>query len=259
MRRETITLVLDGDVSLAEFARAIGWLRTLLNRLSEEVGDGVEIDWNVDDLERGSTVASFRGTARKPTQQPQVTEVVKAYGEVGLALERHYRVPYSPDVARAADNIAGVLNGRVEAIRFETEEIDATVRATETTADRHDDWELPPSTAAYGAVEGRVQTLTNRGGLRFTLYDLLNDRAISCYLREGHEDIMLNLWGRLVTVEGVVRRDPATGLPQTVRQITRVEPMPEAELDTYQEARGAIPLAPGAPLPEEVIRRLRDA
>lgn len=259
MRSETVTLVLSGEVSLAEFARAISTLRTLLNALGEEVGDGVKIDWGVDDLERGSTIAAFRGVARRETQQPQVERVVKAYGEVGLALENRYSVPYSPKVDRAAKRLKGILNGRVDSMRFETEEIDAIVHSTKP-ADE-DDQDAPPRFPAgsYGAVEGRVQTLTNRGGLRFTLYDLLNDRAVSCYLREGQEDTMLNLWGRLVTVEGMVRRDPMTGAPQTVRQITTVQPMGEAESESYRSARGVLPIVAGGLMPEEAIRRLRDA
>lgn len=259
MRAETITLVLSGDVSLAEFARAIAGLRTLLNNLSKEVGGGAEIQWNVDDLERGSTIASFRGAAKKPIQQPEVAKVVRAYGEVGLALEKRLQMPYSMAVARAADNIAGIVNGRVESIRFETEEVDATIRSPEFASDRSANVPLPASVTAYGAVEGRVQTLTNRGGLRFTLYDLLNDRAVSCYLKEGYEDMMRDAWGKLVTVEGIVSRDALKGTPQTVRQVTRVEPIAEVGPQSYLEARGILPIGPSGLMPEEAIRRLRDA
>lgn len=259
MRTETITLVLDGDVSLAEFARAIAGLRTLLNNLSKEVGGGAEIQWNVDDLERGSTIASFRGAAKKSTQQPEVAKVVRAYGEVGLALEKHLQMPYSLPVARAADKIAGIVNGRVESIRFETEEVDATIRAPETASDRSANAPLPASIRSYGAVEGRVQTLTNRGSLRFTLYDLLNDRAVSCYLKEGYEDMMRDAWGRLVMVEGIISRDTFKGTPQTVRQVTRVEPIVEAGPESYRQARGIVPVGPNSLMPEDAIRRLRDA
>lgn len=259
MRTETITLVLDGDVSLAEFARAIAGLRTLLNNLSKEVGGGAEIDWNVDDLERSSAITSFRGAAKKANQQPEVEKVVRAYGEVGKALEKRFQVPYSLAVARAADNIVGILNGRIEAIRFETEEIDATIRSPEATPDRGANVAWPASVASYGAVEGRVQTLTNRGGLRFTLYDLLNDRAVSCYLKEGYEDLMRDAWGKLVVVEGIVTRDPLKGTPQTVRQITRVEHITEAGPESYREARGIVPIGPNGLMPEDAIRRLRDA
>lgn len=102
-----------------------------------------------------------------------------------------------------------------------------------------------------------MQTLSSRGGLRFTLYDLLHDKAVSCYLAEGYEEIMRDLWGKIATVEGLVTRDPLSGRPLAVRQITTVTPKPDLPI-SYRDARGAAPSLTGL-LPEHPIRRLRDA
>jgi len=86
--------------------------------------------------------------------------------------------------------------GRVEALRYETAEIDAVISA--------EPEDRPRSTVieAYGAIEGRVQTLSRHGGLRFTLYDTLNNRAVSCYLAEDFDqELMRNAWGRRAIVE----------------------------------------------------------
>ena len=47
-----------------------------------------------------------------------------------------------------------------------------------------------PNLVTYGAIEGRVQSLSQRKGLRFTLYYQEFDRAVSCYLSEGQEERM---------------------------------------------------------------------
>jgi hypothetical protein len=114
-------------------------------------------------------------------------------------------------------------------------------------------------TLVLGAVEGRAQAISSRHGLHFTLYDLLWDRAVSCYLVDGHEAIMRNVWGRRAVVEGWITRDPLSGHPQTIRQVTRVTPLPDLPTDDYRRARGACPPHEGAPLPEVIIRHLRDA
>src|SRR5690242_1859744 len=108
---------------------------------------------------------------------------------------------------------------------------------------------------AYGAVEGEVQTLTKRHGLRFTLYEFLNDKAVSCYLQEGQEEQMRNIWGKRAIIEGVVSRDKH-GHPISVRQIAHIIPI-EEEGD-YTQARGILPMAPDDELPEVRIRRTRD-
>jgi hypothetical protein len=111
----------------------------------------------------------------------------------------------------------------------------------------------------YGAIEGRIQTLTNRGSLRFTLYDTHNDKAVSCYVAEGQEDLLRDVWGRRALVEGRIRRDSQTGRPLTIRDVRRIVPLPEPEPYRFYEARGILPLMPGEEMPEERIRRLRDA
>jgi len=142
----------------------------------------------------------------------------------------------------------GVVNGNVTAVRFETADSDIVV------SERPEILVLPP---AFSAVEGRIQTLTNRYSLRFTLFDFLHDRAVNCYLHEGQETIIREAWGRRAVVEGVVTRDAESGRPTSVRNISSIAILPD-NMSGYQEARGIVPVPDGAPSPEIIIRRLRD-
>jgi hypothetical protein len=108
-------------------------------------------------------------------------------------------------------------------------------------------------------VLGRVQTLSHRGSLRFTLYDLLHDRAVSCYLQEGQQDIMRGAWDRLALVKGWVKRDPVNGRPTTIRRVRAVEVRDEGQLGDWRQAGGLL-RGEGTDEPAEAtIRRLRDA
>ena len=113
--------------------------------------------------------------------------------------------------------------------------------------------------SSFGAIEGVVQTLSSRRGLRFTLYDSAYDKAVSCYLEQGREDMMRNVWGRRAVIEGRVTRDPETGRPLSIRRVAAVEVVPDYPPGSYRLARGIIPLRPDDPSPEEAIRRVRDA
>lgn len=51
---------------------------------------------------------------------------------------------------------------------------------------------------SLGTVTGRVQMLTNRGGLRFNLYDQIHDKAGDCYLQSEQteqKESMRAAWG----------------------------------------------------------------
>jgi hypothetical protein len=94
--------------------------------------------------------------------------------------------------------------------------------------------------------------------LRFTLYDRIDERPVSCYLAEGREDLMREIWDKLATVEGWVTRDPISGRPLAVRRITNVTLLTEGGAQDYMRARGVLPLKEGDLSPEDAIRLIRD-
>jgi hypothetical protein len=113
--------------------------------------------------------------------------------------------------------------------------------------------------SSYDVVEGRVETLTSRKALRFTLYETITGRAVSCYPGEGSEEQMRDIWGRRTLIDGWVSRDPLTGFPVAVRKINSINVLPEVPTGYYRNARGASPRLDGEPLAETVIRLMRDA
>jgi hypothetical protein len=255
---DTLTLALHGDVALSDFSTAVAHFSRLVAALAAE--QHVEgVNWQIDALEYGSAITTVRGVPENGTKPQEIDRVVRAFLEVGEALQHGTTIPFSSSVRKEARGITAVLrDSAIDAVRFETAESDATIR--EQTAPAL--IETEPETveqSAYGAVTGRVQTLTSRNNLRFTLYDHIHDRAVSCYLVEGRESMMRQMWDRVATVEGWISRDRQTGRPLTVRKVSGVTPLTEVEPQDYMKARGAVPLKDGDPLPETLTRRLRDA
>jgi len=250
MAKDTLTLALNGEVPFDEYSDAISHLRALVNALSVELGVADSVEWFIHDLHVGSAVSTIRGESEKP----EATErVIDAYTNVARALQVGKPPAYGVPVVRAATAITHILNSRITSIRFETADEDVVITSTPTVAISE------TVRTALGAVEGRVQTLTQRKSLRFTLYDDLHDRAVSCYAREAQQETMRGWWGKRAIVEGEVSREIDSGRPVAVRKITRVQMLSEVERGSYLSARAVAPARPGSPLPEEVIRRLRDA
>lgn len=265
MPLDTVTLALSGEVPFERFAEAVKRFYDLVNGLTMETGAS-DVVWIMEDLNVGSALATTRGLG----SVDKVEAVVRRYGEVGVELEEGKKLSptYSPKVRRAAYGLRRIPGGRIESVRLETPEREAILRPIERAAEQSKLIRMTPAplegavilhaTAAFGAIEGRVQTLSSRGGLRFTLYDTLNDKAVSCYLSEGYESIMRDAWGRLAIVEGLVSRDPLTGRPLVIRRVRDVKVLPEPGPGSYRDARGAAPSLTGL-LAEQAIRRLRDA
>jgi len=266
MPDNTVTLVLEGQVPLQEFSKAIVGFSELVNALSVEAGGG--IDWVMQDLQVSSALASALAIG----EEPKIEAVVKSYETVAQALEENTEIPYSEPVRAAAKKVVSIEDYRVKAVRFETAKRESVVRIAPI-----EEGDVPMVSAdppqskspslklnaravrpAYGAIRGRIQTLTSRGALRFTLYDLLYDKAVSCYLAEEKRELIRDLWGSLAIVEGLVSRDPITGRLLSIRQVSEITPVeePGARFD-YQQARSIAPSVTGLS-PEEAIRRIRD-
>jgi hypothetical protein len=255
MASDSVTLALDGNPTLDDLAAALAGLRNLLNELSGPFAQGAKVIWVVDNLDTGSAVTTFRGSARNAAA---VRDITRAYLAVGVALGQG-QVPFPdfPAVDRAASELANVISENVPSLRFETADDDVIVSALPASASAAPTGrDLPGS---YGAVLGRVQTLSNRGSLRFTLYDLLHDRAVSCYLQEGQQELMRGAWDRVALVRGWVKRDPATRRPVAVRRVRAIEIQEEGEASDWRSASGALREDHDGERAESVIRRLRDA
>jgi hypothetical protein len=260
MSHDTVTIALGGEnIRLDDFADAIRHFAGLIRAMGEEVASGVQIVWTIDELERGSALATVRGTPASPDEMPSVENVVRAYARLGQALENNEPIPYSPQVQSHVIDLTEILRRKhVENLRFETAEEESVITQPAGPVPATPALVIPGPAVAHGAVEGVVQTLSNRGSLRFTLFDIINDRAVSCYLEEGNEAVMRNAWGKRAVIEGQVRRDPTSDRPITIRKVSKVTVLSEDAPDAYRRARGVTPAESGLSA-EDAIRRLRDA
>ncbi len=253
MSNDSITLALDGEVQIKDFASAMDGFRKLIAALTRAVGGRQSVEWIITNLDAGSATVTARGESRS---LETVEHIAQGYLTVGRALRERERVPYSSRVSNPADKLINLLDGRISSIRFETVEADVIIRSEAAS----EYVSAPALVTAYGAIEGVVQALSMRRGLRFTLYDTIFDKAVSCYLKEGRESIMRDAWGRRAIVEGTVARDSDTVRAVSVRQVSAVEIMRDPEPGSYRHARAISPRRPDdGLLPEDRIRRLRDA
>lgn len=256
MASDTATLILKGSISLRDYTVALEGFFALMKSLADDVANGAEIEWEVTSLEAASAHTTVRGIPKSGWAMAGVERVVDAYHEVGNAMRAGKPIPYSVQTRSAAQRIASVLNHKITSLVFETVAEDVEVFSPDATIPAK--LERPHlAQVCHGAVKGRVQSLSNRRALRFTLYDLLHDNAVSCYLLPGNEDKMRQAWGRLAIVEGIVRRDPFTGHPASIREIKDLHVVPE-RTGTWRDAMGVAPAKPGSISPEEAIRRVRD-
>ena len=249
--QDAITLAIDGELDLGLFAAAVDRLKDLTAALSDDLAPNGDVRWRIADLKVGSAVVTL---GVESSSDAAVRRVTRGFNDVGAALEGDQRLEFSPRVAKAARRLGELTRQKgVKAVRFQTASRTSTVVKLGPNAKA-----AVPQRHAWGAVSGRVTSLKKLDGLEFTLTDSVFGVAVTCHLRAGQEDEARCAWDTYVTVSGMVERDPGTGRPRSVRQISQIEQRPGRPRGAWRTARGALPWKPGDPPAEAAIRRVRD-
>ena len=251
MAKETLTLALEGEVTLDEFAKAIGNLNLLLNQLAKEVTKNADVSWLIDELYAGSAVATFRGVN---DDLSAVESIVNAYEDVGDSLQTRRTFSYSSTAERYAHDLVSIIDHRITSVRFETSEKDFVIDSRPTA-----NIQEPQIKYAWSSVKGKIETLSERKKLSFTLWDSLYDKPVSCYFREEQKDTMRNAWGKRAIVSGKVGRRTETGRPIVIREMRQIRLLDDVEPGSYRKAKGVFPWEPNSELPEDTLGRLRSA
>ncbi|MBN2327549.1 MAG: hypothetical protein JXR73_10385 [Candidatus Omnitrophica bacterium] len=262
MSGDSLTLVLNGEITLQDYAKAIFEFQNLVNALNDDFSPDHTIEWKVDELDAGSARSSFVGIANS-SQDAQTAEKIKsAFEKVGENLRRGDVSMFSKNVQSAVKGLVNLINGRIPSIRFETDAMEWEIFDNAIIRQQPDLSSNPIKPIhrleAFGAVKGRVQTLNREKFYRFNLYDLMEHRSITCRLSPEFEEQMRNVWGKVVIVEGLVRRDQETGKPTSVREIKSIIPIEEGTPGGWRKAMGCAPHYTGGVPSEDAIRKLRD-
>jgi hypothetical protein len=251
MAGDSVTFRLDGEVTIDKLSDAFEKFARVLSELQRD--QDARVRWVLAGLDYGSAAATARAEPLDEASADRIPAMYDTYLAVARRVSRGEVDPNRPllRVVRDLTDLADKQNRVV----LETADDDVIFTAPVTLApiDRK---VQAQTTKSRGTVRGRVETLSRRTGLRFTLYELAHNRPVSCYLQADHEDLMRDAWGHTADVTGQVTRDSDTGRPLAVRRVTRVEVVDEGETMGFLQARGAIG---GSEPAERVIRRIRDA
>ncbi len=92
---------------------------------------------------------------------------------------------------------------------------------------------------SYGSVEGKLQTITERGGFRFVVYDSLYDHRVDCFIDEELMNRAVASFGKRVRVSGLVQYDHF-GDPVSIKVDELYVFRPNKELPSVHEMRGIL-------------------
>ncbi|MBX3070265.1 MAG: hypothetical protein KF883_07230 [Thermomicrobiales bacterium] len=249
---------LDDTTSLQRLARAMEAWDEAMSKTTEMIGPDHVLGIEVEDLSPGSAMISLLGTFDSDQSANDFTaEIVRFNRAVGSG-KIDALPPKLQSTAIRMRKVSELDNGA--GMVLATQDEDVYVAPT-----RDGGGNIVPfryearKSESYGVLTGRLQQITSRSGVRGSLYDVVFDRAVRIYFNPDAAEELRQKWNKEVQVTGLIRRDPASGLPLSVRDVTSTVELeskvnPDAWRVAYGVLSGQLPDVPSA----ELVRRLRE-
>lgn len=216
---KTITLKLKGDRITAEKLRSsIGAFYGFVDEVASEIsGRKKPIKWIVR-IKKGSIVLTNEPELMEDLS-PQMQDNIFEKIQTGIdALEKEAERPpfYTDKALEYLEVLASIPQGRSNGLTGIEISIDRDKHSLTKEILLNVDTLLGVYSKALGSIEGKLQTLSERGGLKFIVYDALTDRGVRCYITEELMPDAARAFSKRVYVYGMIHYDNR-GNPKTIK------------------------------------------
>jgi hypothetical protein len=235
-----LTLELSGRAITPEkFLRGVQSFFGILAEVTREIGGKPRaVEWMVT-VKSGSNLVQV---APQPGYDPKLVSAITSAVAAGIAqIDRNDVCPenFTEKALREVRDLGEMVGGAKSddtSVRIwgQRRPIDITHKAVANInallASEHKD---------YGSIEGRLQTLSERGGLKFIVYEPLWDRRIDCSMPDELMDQAIAAFRKRVEVYGLIRyrRD---GRPVRI-EVDDIIPFPAGtELPSFRDVHGIL-------------------
>lgn len=219
-RHRIITLKLQGDKITSDKLRySIGAFYGFMDEIATEVsGKRKPIKWIVR-VRKGSIVF-INEPEMMEELSPKVTEEIFESVERGIdSLEKEALRPihFSDKALEYLQDLASIPSKtRKDGLEGISITIDRKPRKLTSHVIANVDSILGVYSKALGSIEGKLSTLSERGGLKYFVYDSLTDKPIRCHITEDFILDATRAFGKRIYVYGLISYDK-NGNPKSVK------------------------------------------
>ena len=229
MKENIISLELDGDkISADKLKHSINVFYSLTDEVANEVtGKKKAVDWIVS-VKSGSINLISRPEP-KNIDAKLIPTIVNAVGNGIDILEKSSETPpyFSEKALELAQELAAIPDIKGNGLSKICIRVNKTPHHLTLKTVASIDSLLGYHTKALGSIEGNLQAISERGTLKFTVYDALTDKGIQCNINEELRDEATKAFGKRVYVYGMIRY-AHNGLPKSIR-VEEIKIFPENE------------------------------
>jgi len=237
-----ITLELKGKrITAARFKSAVDSFFAMMDDVTEQVaGKKKALSWVVT-VNPGSALLTATPEPAKSEYAHVASEVLLALRDGAAAIEADEALPpfFSESAVqkyRELGNVVDESGKDVEAVHLRFD--DATPFTLSPTAIAHADKLLEANVLSYGTIEGRLQTITDRRGLKCWVWEQLTDHRVECHFGAEIADEIERAWRRRVSVTGMISYRK-TGTPVSIN-VESIRVLGGGKLPSWDDVKGIL-------------------
>jgi hypothetical protein len=217
---DELSLRVDGPlIAPEEFRKAVNAFVDIILQVSEDISKGGKKPlWNMS-VRKGSCIFIAKPVA-DPETEKLARNAIKCVRTGMAMLERGTSgVPHFNVLALQAA-------GRLASVRAKPSR--QGINVIEIASSTGKPAEVTPKTAqhvsrtvgvqhqAYGSIEGKLQTISERGSFKFAVWDALTDRPVNCFVPEDKFKMAYDAFRKRVSVSGLLQYD-REGRPVSIK------------------------------------------
>jgi hypothetical protein len=234
---DTLVLHLDGRIPSRQFRQAVGAFLDFVEEVTVETAGGPNaIRWIISVRPGSINLAADPEPVQR--RAPVKTVLRSVSGGVRLLARRPQRPRhFTTRALRRLRALTEVVDG-LHVTKAEISTAAGVVPLSGALASNLDRL-LSTPVKDYGSVEGKLQTLSERGGFHFAVFDQLTDDGIRCEIPQERSAEAWRAFGKRVAVSGEVKYDRG-GMPVSIR-VEEIYVFPEdSELPGADDAYGVL-------------------
>jgi hypothetical protein len=242
-RDDCITLDFDGHVvSPDDFKRAAGAFVDLLKEVSDQVcGRDKKLRWNMRVAEGSLLLNAFPLADLNSSYYGGLIAETLQKGFIALNAGSLIEPPYFTEKAlKAARDLASLrdekgIGVKYVRVRFGSYQAQELTSSLVDTVDRI----MGRQHQAFGSVEGKLQTISERGLFQFVVYDSLFGKGVNCFVDDKMTQDAIAAFGKRVIVSGLVQYD-RENRPISIRASSLRLLRDPKQLPSIKELRGIL-------------------
>ncbi|OGI00184.1 MAG: hypothetical protein A2Y25_00355 [Candidatus Melainabacteria bacterium GWF2_37_15] len=236
MQESKLTLKIDCDkIPAKEFRESINNFIDLIDNVARNICSGEKCINQLISIEHGSAILHSYIEQKDEKYFEYPLKVVQAVSEGFKCLEKDGGKPPKYFNNKSLELVKNIAKHKdVKIITPKNEEIPLTNNTVNNIA-----LLTQLKTSALGSIEGKIQTISTRKGLKVTIYEALNDNPVKCACDdEKISEILKSSIDKRVCARGEIFYNK-DGIPQKIK-INELRILGQEPLPNWEDVRGIL-------------------